>query len=509
MADKTHVKNVVLLKNIKEKAKSCCDSPKFANNILDIINFAQTEDKSVLTACVKAFHRIFIQFIGNEELYMSPEVDDESKEGKYKIWLNQRYKDVYERLTELLLCKHATVKELSLSTLMKLITAEGHNPITAITAKQSHFPIQRFQEIMRGLISEDYNHKDLISRFQEYLDYDDVRFHVLKFLIKDIKEKKQQPYSDEYLNNMYAMLEQISFPLIDNEVLSNCLCKAPDNLSVFKVSSLKEQKKLFSSAWVQFLQFKLTSSLYRSVLVILHDKVMPYMTNPLLLSDFLTESYNVGGAISLLALNGLFILVHKFNLDYPEFFTKLYALFEPGVFHAKYRARFFFLADLFLTSSHLPAYLVAAFAKKLSRLCLTAPAPGLTIAIPFIYNLINRHPNCNVLIHRTDGSTELSADPFLIDEPDPSKCKALESSLWELKTLQTHYNPDISKSANRIEHPLQTSEIDLSDLLENNYHQLFEKETRKKIKIAPVTFIPPKGLLVTNDDKIGLCWTMD
>ncbi|CAG2185259.1 NOC4 [Mytilus edulis] len=482
MADETRVKNVVLLQNIKEKAKLCCDSPKFANNILDIINLAQTEDKS---------------FIGNGELYTSPEVDDESKEGKYKIWLNERYSDVYERLVELLQCKHATVKELSLSTLMKLVTAEGQNPITVITAKQSNFPIHRFQEIMRGLISVDYNHKDLITRFQEYLDYDDVRFHVLKFLIKDIKEKKQQKYSDEYLNNIYAMLEQISFPLIGNEVLSNCLCKTPDDLSVFKVSSLKEQKKLFSSAWVQFLQFKLTSSLYRSVLVILHDKVMPYMTNPLLLSDFLTESYNVGGAISLLALNGLFILVHKFNLDYPEFFTKLYALFEPGVFHAKYRARFFFLADLFLTSSHLPAYLVAAFAKKLSRLCLTAPAPGLSIAVPFIYNLINRHPNCNVLIHRTDSST------------DPSKCKALESSLWELKTLQTHYNPDISKMANRIEHPLQTSEIDLSELLENNYHQLFEKETRKKIKIAPVTFIPPKGLLITNDDKIGLCWTMD
>ncbi|CAG2215547.1 NOC4 [Mytilus edulis] len=154
--------------------------------------FWKTEDKSVLTACVKAFHKIFTQFIGNGELYTSPEVDDESKEGKYKIWLNERYSDVYERLVELLQCKHATVKELSLSTLMKLVTAEGQNPITVITAKQSNFPIHRFQEIMRGLISVDYNHKDLITRFQEYLDYDDVRFHVLKFLIKDIKEKKQQ-----------------------------------------------------------------------------------------------------------------------------------------------------------------------------------------------------------------------------------------------------------------------------------------------------------------------------
>lgn len=44
MADETRVKNVVLLKNIKEKAKLYCDSPKFANNILDIINLAQVMD---------------------------------------------------------------------------------------------------------------------------------------------------------------------------------------------------------------------------------------------------------------------------------------------------------------------------------------------------------------------------------------------------------------------------------------------------------------------------------
>ena len=29
--------------------------------------------------------------------------------------------------------------------------------------------------------------------------------------------------------------------------------------------------------------------------------------------------------------------------------------------------------------------------------------------------------------------TDLTDDPFSMDEPDPAKCKALESSLWELK----------------------------------------------------------------------------
>jgi len=37
--------------------------------------------------------------------------------------------------------------------------------------------------------------------------------------------------------------------------------------------------------------------------------------------------------------------------DYPDFYQKLYALLEPTVFHVKYRARFFYLLDLFLTST--------------------------------------------------------------------------------------------------------------------------------------------------------------
>ena len=59
---------------------------------------------------------------------------------------------------------------------------------------------------------------------------------------------------------------------------------------------------------------QLPTSLYKKILVNLHEKVIPGMSNPLLLSDFLTTSYNIGGAISLLALNGLFVLVNYYNL---------------------------------------------------------------------------------------------------------------------------------------------------------------------------------------------------
>ncbi|PIO41219.1 hypothetical protein AB205_0020160 [Aquarana catesbeiana] len=144
----------------------------------------------------------------------------------------------------------------------------------------------------------------------------------------------------------------------------------------------------------------LTVSLYKKVLLILHDSILPHMSKPTLMIDFLTAAYDIGGAISLLALNGLFVLIHQHNLDYPDFYKKLYSLLDPSVFHVKYRARFFHLANLFLSSTHLPVYLVAAFTKRLSRLSLTAPPQVVLMIIPFICNLIRRHPACRPLIHR-------------------------------------------------------------------------------------------------------------
>ena len=62
--------------------------------------------------------------------------------------------------------------------------------------------------------------------------------------------------------------------------------------------------------------------------------------------------WRAGGVISLLSLNGLFLLMQEYNLEYPEFYPRLYALLKPNVFHAKYRQRFFRLLDLFLSSRY-------------------------------------------------------------------------------------------------------------------------------------------------------------
>lgn len=45
------------------------------------------------------------------------------------------------------------------------------------------------------------------------------------------------------------------------------------------------------------------------------------------------------------------VLIHLCR-DYPDFYTKLYALLEPSVFYVKYMPRFFYLMDTFLSSTY-------------------------------------------------------------------------------------------------------------------------------------------------------------
>ena len=73
-------------------------------------------------------------------------------------------------------------------------------------------------------------------------------------------------------------------------------------------------------------------------------------------------------------------------------------------------AWFFHLADIFLTSTHLPAYLVAAFTKRLARLCLTAPSTSIPMVIRFIHNLMFRRPGLAKMNDNPEG--EASEDLF-------------------------------------------------------------------------------------------------
>lgn len=221
----------------------------------------------------------------------------------------------------------------------------------------------------------------------------------------------------------------------------------------------------------------LTKPQRMTVLELMTQRIAPWFLNAELLMDFLTDSFNVGGPTSLMALSGLFYLIQEKNLDYPQFYPKLYSLLDPDVLHSKHRSQFFRLLDTFLTSTHLPAALVASFIKRLSRLTLHAPPSGIVVAVPWIYNLIKNHPACSFLIHRNlnPDTEDLSleekcwGDPFRIEEPHPMETRALESSLWEIQMLQSHYHPNVACIAKIISEQFTKNAYNLEDFLDHSY----------------------------------------
>lgn len=192
-----------------------------------------------------------------------------------------------------------------------------------------------------------------------------------------------------------------------------------------------------------------------------------------------SASNPTGGPISLLALQGVFTLIQQHNLTYPNIYEKLYSMFEPEIFHTKFKARLFYLADIFLSSIALPENLVAAFIKRLARLALVAPPQDIVIILYFIGNLIIRHPGLKRLICHAGGG-EVSKDPYIMDERVPNKSMALESSLWEIATLQSHVLPSIAQAAKFIANPLPSVEWDLSSVLEVNENDVSSVELGKQ-----------------------------
>jgi U3 small nucleolar RNA-associated protein 19 len=288
------------------------------------------------------------------------------------------------------------------------------------------------------------------------------------------------------------MLSNLDAPPASAEEL-NFLAPPPTKGSKKRLITPMSLKRRAEAAWLSVLRsLHLTTALRKSLLRITSTKILPWMSRPETLMDFLTDSYNVGGSTSLLALSGLFHLITAMNLDYPSFYPKLYSLVNADLLQSKHRSRFLRLLNTFLSSTRLPATLIASFIKRLSRHALFAPPAAIVAIVPYIYNLLRAHPTCTFMIHRpphppyTKSTDNLGEDPFDTGQPDPQKTNAIDSSLWELETLQSHYHPNVASLARIISEQFTKQQYNIEDFLDHGYGSMLESELGKKAKKEPV-----------------------
>merc|ERR1719483_1944065 len=124
-------------------------------------------------------------------------------------------------------------------------------------------------------------------RFQEFLLYIDVKFYFLKQLSKIINVAvKGDKVNPIFLENGLSSLKVVGMENQETK-LNTLLCKDLATMESSFNLDFVEMKKHFGNCWLQILKCKINLDQYKRVLTILHDKVLPFLPRPLLLTDFL------------------------------------------------------------------------------------------------------------------------------------------------------------------------------------------------------------------------------
>ncbi|PQE11547.1 cbf mak21 family protein [Rutstroemia sp. NJR-2017a WRK4] len=484
------------------------ESKKNYNNIARLIGISRDgsegPDASILAAI--SLCRVFTKLMISGALQKTKEKSE--KEIVVIRWLKERYSEYKTVLVEMLGQEDTASTALTLC--MRMLKVEGQH---LRTGQDYSFPTAFLTDMVQALTrpeSDSGARKEFSEKFVE--EYDDIRYFTQGAIQKILGGADSRPMNEGSFDSVYEILTSIASVPESKEELEDFYVPGPKQKN-HALYSLTQHKKRAQEAWLAVMKMGMDKERRKRVLAKITDCIAPWFIQPELLMDFLTDSYNSGGSTSLLALSGVFYLIQEKNLDYPSFYRKLYSLLDSGLLHSKHRSRFFRLLDTFLSSTHLPVVLVASFLKRLSRLSLHAPPSGVVAVVPWIYNLLKKHPQCLFMIHRETRGAEAKrlleeeglADPFSMDEEDPMLTNAIDSSLWEIVTLQSHYHPNVATLAKIISEQFTKHAYNLEDFLDHSYSSMLEAELSKDVKKIPVVeYEIPKKIFMKHEADSGL-----
>ncbi|GMH40832.1 hypothetical protein BSKO_08736 [Bryopsis sp. KO-2023] len=520
--------------DLKRKCAELLESPvERVNHVPGLLAAADSVKSETLCKLIlETLGEFFAGVIERGEIVMTGQarVDGlkDCPEKVYLKWIMRQYSTFKSILQQMMGSNRASASQVSaLGVLMDLLGAEYVGEIS----KVSYF------DLCNRLIKNPAMPEQVRGAWMsKYFTYADLRYYTLLEIARVAAELQNQKGSDssDVISVLYDILISIPSGLdgcLGDEGKLRSWCGASEvgvsapsktNLTNTQRKRMKRQVELglidndpnkkpsiwccensqrlaFSSAWLSFLRLPLSELVLHKILNHIPENVIPHMKDPQMLCDFLTTAMNAEGLIGVLALNGIFILVTRHGLEYPEFYKRLYGMLRPYVFHLKHRVKFWKLVDRFLASGHVPAYTAAAFIKRLGRMSIEAPPFGAMTCVSFIHNLLRRHPSCDVLVHRpdrakpsppADGWGLIENDVYDAVADDPAESRAIESSLWEIEALRNHSCPQVAKYVTMLDKDLtkkrKTSEADITLALAASYTSLFDEGVKKRVKVVPL-----------------------
>ncbi|KAI7163671.1 CBF-domain-containing protein [Hortaea werneckii] len=490
---------------------------KHYNNIVELqshVNLCEKKPKTGTLAAV-ALCRVFCRLIASEELVKGNDQSD--ADGQVAQWLKARLREYVEVLAGSWIgSPDAAQESTALTLLMRLVKEETNQG-----AKRSEQAWKTERSTFFTLVSALLEKKDAEGARQEFVgkyveEHDDVRFYTFVAVRQYFKLRDVSGMEEQLASNAIDILGEIEGIPDSEDQIEDWYGEPPEGKK-HQLLSLHTHRKTAQEAWLSIFRLPLDRANRKRILHIATTRILPWFTTRMeLLTDFLTDSFSAGDTLSLLALSSIFHLMTTHNLDYPDFYTKLYSLVSGEILHSKHRSRFFRELERFLSSTHLPASIIASFLKRLARLALHAPPGAIVWIIPWTYNMLRAHPACTFLLHRPYHPTHtlytlanpewrdqgMRNDTFTPSEPDPNHTGAISSSLWELETLQAHYHPNVATLAKILSEPFTKREYTLEDFLDHSYGSLLEGELdgREVRKEPVVEWEIPKRIVTAGED---------
>ncbi|KAK5127010.1 hypothetical protein LTR85_008369 [Meristemomyces frigidus] len=494
-SDNTQAKILLLEEQILE-------SRTHYNNIVELQSLVNNIDQKPKTATLAAVSlcRVFCRLIASEALVKRNTASE--ADGQVVQWLKARLRDYVDGLATQWIGSPDPSQESTALTLLMRIVKEETSQGSRRSEQAWRTETSTFYTLVETLLEKteaEGARQEFVEKYVE--EHDDVRSYTFSAVRQYLKSRADEGVDDAVIGHAIELLSQIEGVPDSQDQLADWYGEPPVEKK-HQLLSLNAHRKIAQEAWLAIFRSPLTRDHRKAILNIATTRILPWFaTRVELLTDFLTDSFNEGGSLSLLALSSIFHLITKKNLDYPEFYTKLYSLLDDDVMHSKHRSRFFRLLDTFMSSTHLPAAMVASFIKRLARLSLQAPPGAIVWVVPWVYNMLKAHPACTFMLHRPYHPAHSVYDKnnpkwrdegmpnhtFSMSVPDPSHTGAIDSSLWELQTLESHYHPNVATLAKILSEQFTKREYQLEDFLDHSYATLVEAELGKvEMKKTPV-----------------------
>lgn len=487
--------------------KGIIESKKNYNDIGVLLSTAEDGGDESMLATV-ALCRVFLRLLAQGSLVFKKAQSE--RDGVVVGWLRDRLSQYKALLLRLLAAEDLAVTALTLC--MRILKAEAEH---WSDREEYSFPAPFLEDIVRTILTSESDDvgRAYIEEFAE--QHDDIRYYTFKSIrcastpravvmgktgltsarpaVESIG--KQEQTTGDLFDRVFSLLSSLDGVPGSADDLEDFYAAAPRKKS-HRILSVSQHKKQAQEAWLALMKIVNTKNQRKRVLDVMTTVVAPWFIKPELLADFLSSCYDVGGSMSLLALSGVFYLIQQRNLDYPSFYPKLYSLLDRDMLHSRHRSRFFRLLDTFLASTHLPAALVASFIKRLARLALNAPPSAIALVTPWIYNLLKRHPSCTFLMHRETRDPEAKQrmadegfhDPFVADETDPMASGSIDSCLWELVQLQSHYHPNVATISKIISEQFTKQSYNMEDFLDHSYASV--RTHRRRLAVTSADSCP-------------------